>query len=299
MGRGIEAGDGVDRQQQPQQKHVEQIAALRDHAAAWCSGVVGKGDQARKIQMRGAVQHGDGQQRGEHQDQVAREIRQQRGDPDTAMIKGRLADRDDDDRQGLLPEAPGRCVDVENIAEDQAGEKQIDADIDRGDDEHQPEQVDERGGPAPAAAAEDGGPVVQPAGGRVGGGDLRHRERDDHRIGGAGDPAKENAGAAAGGEPDLKRGDAAGEDADDGERDGEIGKSAHAAGQLLRVAHFMQGCGIGGGRLVVSLLSHIEVSHFYEIFTCPGRFAKQNLAAAGQTGQFGDNRGAKWALTEP
>jgi hypothetical protein len=47
------------------------------------------------------------------------------------------------------------------------------------------------------------------------------------------------------------------------------------------------------------LLSHIEVSHFYEIFTCPGRFAKQNLAAAGQTGQFGDNRGAKWALTEP
>jgi hypothetical protein len=39
----------------------------------------------------------------------------------------------------------------------------------------------------------------------------------------------------------VERGDAAGEDEDDGERDGEVGEAAHAAQEFLGVAEAAEG----------------------------------------------------------
>jgi hypothetical protein len=55
------------------------------------------------------------------------------------------------------------------------------ADVDRRGDEHEAGQVEPRGRPAPALAAEDRAPVVEAAGGRKRRRDLGHAQRDDQR----------------------------------------------------------------------------------------------------------------------
>jgi len=79
-----------------------------------------------------------------------------------------------------------------------------------------------------------------------GGRDLGHAEcyqqGEDH----ADRPDDTGGGSAHGANPELERSNPAGENANDGEGNGEIGKSAHPAQQLLRVAHGMEEADIIG-----------------------------------------------------
>ena len=123
---------------------------------------------------------------------------------------------------------------------DEVDEQAVGADVDRGRHEHEPAQVEPRRGPAPALAAEDRAPVIQAARGRERGRDLRHAQRDDQREAHADGPDDARGRAADRAHAELQRGDAAREDADDRKRDGEVREAAHAAEQLLRVAHAAQ-----------------------------------------------------------
>ena len=156
------------------------------------------------------------------------------------MVEQRLADGDQGYRDHLLLEAPGGDVHAQHAGQDEVLEQQVGTDIDRRHDEDQAQEVDPGAHPAKAAAAQDRGPVIEPAGGRVGRGDLRDRAADDQREQTADQPADDDRERAAGGEGDWERGDAARQDADDRERDREIGEPAHPSGQLLRVAHVVQ-----------------------------------------------------------
>ncbi len=82
--------------------------------------------------------------------------------------------------------------------------------------------------------------MIEAAGGRIGRADLAEGGRDDEGEKTADDPADRRLEAAARPHRERERRDAAGQDADDRERDREIREAAHAAGQLLGVAHLMQ-----------------------------------------------------------
>ena len=108
---------------------------------------------------------------------------------------------------------------------------------DRGGDGDLADEVEPAREPAPGRAAELRRPVVEAAGRRERGGDLGHRERDERRHETDQEPAPGDRDRAAVVERDVVRGQAAGEDRDDREADGEVLEPAHRAEQLLRVAH--------------------------------------------------------------
>ena len=111
---------------------------------------------------------------------------------------------------------------------------------DRGRDRDLADQVEPAGEPAPGRAAELRRPVVEAAGGRVGRGDLGHRERDDRAHEADEQPAPRDGDRAALLEGDVVRGQAAREDRDDREADREVLEPAHRAEELLRVAELVE-----------------------------------------------------------
>ena len=185
-------------------------------------------------------QHDHGEQNRHHENQITREIGELGRQPDAEMIEDRLGRENDSDADRLLERPPGGDIDLQHIAEDQIDEQRVGADIDRGDDENETDQIDPGRGPTPAAPAQNRRPVIEPARRRIGGGDLRHRGGDDHRIQAAEQPADADRKSAARRESGLERGDAAGKDANDRERNREIRENVHAAGQLLRISHLVQ-----------------------------------------------------------
>src|SRR5262249_48597732 len=102
------------------------------------------------------------------------------------------------------------------------------------------DQVEPTGGPAPARAAELGGPVVEAARRRERRGDLGHRERDDGGEETDQQPAPRDRDRAAALEGDVVRGEAAREDRDDREADREVLEATHRTEELLGVAQPMQ-----------------------------------------------------------
>jgi hypothetical protein len=94
--------------------------------------------------------------------------------------------------------------------------------------------------------------MVNAAGGRVGGCNLSHSDGDNQREDAAHHPDDADGSTAAGAQRRRKRGEAAGDDADDGEGNGEVLERAHAARQLLRISHLMKDFNVvGGARLLV------------------------------------------------
>ena len=108
--------------------------------------------------------------------------------------------------------------------------------VHRGDDRDEADQVEPAGEPTPPGAAELRGPVVDPARRRHRGGELGHRERDAQDQDGDHRPADRDRDRTAVVERLAVGREAAGEHADDRERDREVGEAAPAAIQLLLVA---------------------------------------------------------------
>ena len=130
-------------------------------------------------------------------------------------------------------------LDAERRAEG-ADEEGPGADIDGAEHGDEAEQVEPGRHPAGAAVAEDRAPVIEAARGRIGGADLRHRDGEDETDEAADQPADADADAAGAGGRLRQRVDAAGEDADDREGDGEVREAAQSPFQFLGVAHAME-----------------------------------------------------------
>ena len=175
-----------------------------------------------------------------HEDEIARQVGDPARDPDAARIQDCLRDRDERDERRLVP--PGQAVraDAEHRRDQRLEERIVGAEIDRGDHEDQAEQVEPCRHPPPFLPAEDRAPVIEAAGRRKRGRDLRHRHRDDQREQRAQRPAEADRGAAGGGKRELERGDAARQDADHGKRHREVRETAHTSRQFLRIAHLVQ-----------------------------------------------------------
>ena len=237
MGRGVIAGDRVDRQQQAQQEQVAHVVRLREHAAAGVARVVVERPESAHIKVRGEVEAAQHQNGGRREDDVARNVGQEGRDLDAEVVEQRLHDRDDGHEGHDLQR--GRAIETDHRPEG-AGKVERRADVDGAQHGDQAEQVHPGGDPADEAVAEDRAPVVKPARRRKGRGDLRHRQREHARHNAAGDPADAKSGAADRRDALRERVDAARQDADDREGDREVRELAHAARKFLGIAHAVE-----------------------------------------------------------
>ena len=118
------------------------------------------------------------------------------------------------------------------------------AEADAGRDGDLPQQVEPAGEPRPPGPAlagrQLGRPVVEAAGRRVRRADLGHREADEADDEADAQPAPVDDRRAAVLQAERVDGQAARQDRDDGERDREVGEAAHAAVELLGVAHLVE-----------------------------------------------------------
>ena len=110
----------------------------------------------------------------------------------------------------------------------------------------QADQVEPAGEPAPAGAAELERPVVDAAGRRIRGGELGHRDGDQQDQAADQRPGDRDRDRPAVLERLPVRREAAGEDADDRERDREVREPAPAALELLFVAELCEALLVGG-----------------------------------------------------
>ena len=109
-----------------------------------------------------------------------------------------------------------------------------------GGDRDQADQVQPAGEEAGRRPAELGRPPVDAARGRVRRHQLRHREADDQDEDAEDRPRPRDRDRAAVVEAGPEVGEAAGEDRDDRERDGEVGEARPRAVQVLAVSEFRQ-----------------------------------------------------------
>ncbi len=132
---------------------------------------------------------------------------------------------------------------AERVAEPQVHQRRDErrrAEVDGRGDGDLADEVEPAREPAPAGAAEPRRPVVEAARGRVGRGDLAHRERDEDAEAADDEPAPGDGHRAAPADRDVVRRETAGEDGDDGERDGEVREPAPSAQELLGIAEPVQ-----------------------------------------------------------
>ena len=201
-----------------------------------------------------------GYEDGTEENQIAGEVRQLRRQLDAEVIDQCLGAGDDDQKDHLVGQRP---VDVERRAEG-TDEECPGADIDGPQHGDETKQVEPCRDPAGAAIAEDRAPVVEASGRRIGRTDLRHGHREGERDEAADQPADADADATGARGSLSQRVDAAGQDADDRERDGEIRKAAQAPLQFLGVAHVVEDFYVL--RLVcirVVLWRHVEVPYWF------------------------------------
>ncbi len=170
-----------------------------------------------------------------------RHVRQEGDHPHSEGVEQAV----DDEDAGVDDENPAaRVLEAEHHVEkgrEEEGEPVVDA----GRDGHLAEEVEPAGEPAPRAGVllgQFGGPVVQAAGGRIGGGDLGHPEADDGREEPDDDPAPDDVDRAAFFHPEVEERQAARQHRDDREGDGEVGEAAHPAVELLGVAKLVELC---------------------------------------------------------
>ena len=178
--RGVVAGLRVHGQQESDRQHQEPEADVAGRAVVE-AGVV---DPLAEHEAEVLVIVGDEDQQPDDDrdpDQVPAngDVVRQRQDPVAEDVHHRVEDQDQEEEEPGLPEdvlGVGE-VDPEDV-DAVEGERRVEEDrravSHRGDDPHQPDDVEPAGHPAPALAAEVVGPPVGPSGSRVPRGQLGH-----------------------------------------------------------------------------------------------------------------------------
>ena len=235
----IEARDRISGQQQTGQKRHGN--GLLGPCTAIDTREVGERVEPRQIDLdRRIHQQGHHQHDRHHEDQITRQVRDLAGDANAAMIQERLRGGDHRQKERLLPPAERIWTHAEHWRDQRAKERIISTVVDRGDHEHETEQIQPRSEPAPHFAAENRTPVIKAASRRIRRRDLRHRGRHDQREQRAERPAESDRRPARRRQTHLERRDAARQNADQRERHREVRERPHAPGQFLRVAHLVQ-----------------------------------------------------------
>ncbi len=145
-------------------------------------------------------------------------------------------DREDEDRFPV-PEAEAELQVQERVDEERGAE------VDPGGHRDLADEVEPAGEPGPGRAVlrrELGRPVVQAARGRVAGANLGHGQADQQRHHADAEPAPDDDRRAAEIHAEVEQGQAAGQDRDDGERDGEVREARHPPDEFLGVAELVQ-----------------------------------------------------------
>ncbi len=248
---GVVTGDRVHRQQEPERHHVEpEFRAVYGPAgeAGFVGFVAEDVGEARVVGGHGDQQHDDRQHADdvpphrdavEHRHDLAAEHVHDQGEHEDGREQ-----REVDVRGVVEVGSRGGLGEVEDevhfVEPERVHQERRRYEDHRRGYGHQPDQVEPAGEPAPAGASQFRGPVVDPAGGGHRRGELRHRpgdEQDQHADQRPRDRDPDRA-------PVLERlavgREAAGEDADDRERDREIREAAPAAIQLLLVPELGQ-----------------------------------------------------------
>ncbi len=207
---GVVAGEGVLRQQQPDQHDVQRAGAE--------PGVVDKmpEDEARRLVMgRLDGQYPDNDQHAEDVPPHA-DVVQQRDQPDAELVQQAVHQQDDGVDQDRHPVrgAPAPLQGSERVDEERRAE------VDARRHCHLAEEVEPAGEPGPGRSVprrQLGRPVVQAAGGREAGAHLRHSQADEQGHDADEGPAPDDDGGAAGRHAEAVQGQAAGQDRDDRE----------------------------------------------------------------------------------
>ncbi len=232
VGRGVVAGEGVLRHEQPdhedEPRHSERRLVLELGEDERCRGVVA-GDEEQH--------HRD----GEHPQDVppGADVRKEGDDPYPEAVEEPMGD----EHAGVDGQYPAGGVGEVRRQVQEDGEEGGEPEVDAGGDGDLAQQVEPAREPAPGGGVvlgQLGRPVVEAAGGRVGRCDLGHAEPDDRRKDADDDPAPHDDHGAAVGHAEVVEGEAPRQNRDDRERHREVGEAAHPPAELLRVAQLVE-----------------------------------------------------------
>ena len=170
-----------------------------------------------------------------------RDVVHVRQEPVGEDVYQRVQDQDEGEQEPGLPEevlaiAEVDPEDVKLVEAQRNVEEEGCAVADTGDDPDRADDVEPAGHPAPARTAEVVRPTSRAARGRIGGGELGHREGHHQDQGAQDRPSERDQRRTAVQPREAEVGEAPGENRDDRERDREVGEPAPAAVQLLLVA---------------------------------------------------------------
>ncbi len=168
-------------------------------------------------------------------------------DAHAELVERAVQDQDRGEQQDRVPrprvEAP--------LQVEQGVEEERRAEVDARRHRHLAQEVEPAGEPRPGGGVvlgQLGRPVVQAAGRREAGADFGHGQADQQRHHPDERPAPGDQRGAAGVHPGSVEGQAAGQDRDDRERDGEVREAGHVPAKFLRVAHLVQAALVGADR---------------------------------------------------
>jgi hypothetical protein len=248
VGGRVVASLRVHRQDEADGEHVEpeERAAGRPEVEARVVDLVAEDEPGALVMVRDEGEDSDDREHAQHvppDRDVVEEAQQTVGED---VHDGVEDENEEEQHEGVMKNGGGVAggeVDaphLQPVETEQCIEEDRRAVADPGDDADETDHVEPAGEPTPAFAPERGRPPVGAARGRVGGGQLSHRERDQQDECAEDWPADRDCRGPAGGPCKGEVREAAGEDRDDRERDREVGEAAPGACELLLVAELSE-----------------------------------------------------------
>ena len=193
MGRGIVAGDGIDRQKQSNEEcHPHRECHGPNSTRAFSSRVVLEREEARKIVAWRVVETNQRQGDCTEKDYVSCQVRQFCRQADAKVVEQRLQGCDDRYKADTRGES---IFEAERRAE--GTKKEVpSANVDGAKNCDETQEIKPRGKPARETVAENRTPVIQAASGRISGRDFRKRQGKHERHQNSNRPADTDGRAA-------------------------------------------------------------------------------------------------------
>ena len=239
VGRGVVPGQRVLGQQQSDGEGVDP-----GEGAGPPGEVLTVEEEAHALVLAGDGEEGDHDDQGADEVPPHADVGQHAHQLHPEGVEQAVGGEDD----GVEDEDPlGGGVEVRVVERDQEAHVGGQSVVDRGGDGHLAHQVEPPARPRPrrlVLGSQLGGPVVEAAGSGVGRADLGHAQAHAQDEGADDEPPGGDDQRAAGVHAQVVGGDAAGQDRDDRERDGEVGEGPHPPPELLGVAQLVESLGV-------------------------------------------------------